>query len=110
MRTYRITAFAGYFGLLGLWIAWSTVLAPPRHAPTSLILGVAALPLLIPLRGMLYGRRGSYIWLGLFSLIYFIHGVGATTEAGQRVWAGLEIVFSLCLFAGSLARLRIQVS
>jgi uncharacterized membrane protein len=108
MNSARAWTGAGYFGLLGLWMAWSTVLAPDRHAPASLVLAVAALPLLIPLRGFLHDRRGSFIWLGMLSLVYFIHGVGAATDAGQRVPAGLEIAFSLCLFGGSLARLRIK--
>lgn len=108
MTTCRIAAWVGYFGLLVLWVAWSTVLAPPRHAPTALVLSMATLPLLIPLRGMLYDRRGSYAWLGLFSLIYFIHGVGAATDEGQRLPALLEIAFSVCLFGGSLARLKIK--
>ena len=108
MNITRACTWVGYFGLLGLWIAWSTVLAPARHAPAALVLAVATLPLLIPLRGFLYDRRGSFIWLGMLSLIYFIHGVGAATDASQRIPAGLEIAFSLCLFGGSLARLRIK--
>lgn len=106
MNPARIAALAGYFGLLGLWLAWATVFAPARHAPAALILGVTTLPLLPPLRGLLHDRRGSFLWLGLLSLGYFIHGVGAATDANQRVPAGLEIVFSLLLFAGSVARLR----
>jgi uncharacterized membrane protein len=108
MNMARIATFIGYFGLLGLWIAWGTVFAPARHAPKALVLAVAALPLLIPLRGMLYDRRGSFILLGLLSLVYFIHGVGAATDASQLPQAVLEIAFSLCLFGGSLARLRMK--
>ncbi len=106
MSPARIAAFVGYFGLLVLWLAWATAFAPARHAPTSLVLGVATLPLLLPLRGLLYDRRGSFIGLGLLSLLYFIHGVVAATDPGQRVQAGLEIAFSLCLFGGSYLRLR----
>ena len=106
MNITRVGTGVGYFGLLGLWLGWSTVFAPARHAPEALVLAVTALPLLIPLRGFLYDRRGSYIWLGLFSLVYFIHGVGAVIDPSQRLQAGFEIAFSLCLFGGSLARLR----
>ncbi len=108
MNLPRIAVWVGYFGLLGLWLAWATAFAPARHAPTSLVLGLATLPLLVPLRGMLYDRRGSFIGLGLLSLLYFIHGVGAATDAGQRIQAGLEIAFSLFLFGGSYLRLRIK--
>lgn len=106
MNLARAAVFVGYFGLLGLWLAWASVFAPPRHAPASLVISVAALPLLLPLRGMLHDRRGSFLWLGLLSLVYFIHGVGAATAAAERVQAGLEILFSLCLFGGSILRLR----
>lgn len=106
MNAARLVAYVGYFGLLILWLAWATLLAPPRHAPTSLVLAVATLPLLLPLRGMLHDRRNSFIGLGLLGLLYFIHGVVATTDPSQWTPAGLEIVFSLCLFGGSLARLR----
>lgn len=106
MSPARLVAFVGYFGLLGLWLAWATSFAPPRHAPTALVLSMTTLPLLLPLRGMLYDRRGSFTGLGLLSLIYFIHGIGAATDENQRVLAGLEIVFSLCLFGGSVWRLK----
>lgn len=106
MNPARLAALTGYFGLLGLWLAWATVFAPARHAPTALVLGVSTLPLLPPLRGLLHDRRGSFIGLGLLSLLYFMHGVSAATDPAQRVPASLEIVFSLCLFGGSLARLR----
>jgi uncharacterized membrane protein len=106
MSLARTAAFAGYFGLLGLWLAWATTFAPTRHAPTSLVLAVSTLPLLLPLRGLLHDRRGSFLALGLLSLLYFIHGVVAATDASQWALAGLEIVFSLCLFSGAVARLR----
>ena len=106
MKPARIAALAGYFGLLGLWLAWATAFAPARHAPVSLVLAVAALPLLAPLRGLLHDRRDSFLWLGLLSLLYFMHGVVAATDADQRLQAGLEIAFSLCLFGGSVARLK----
>jgi len=106
MASARLAVWVGYFGLLGLWLAWATVFAPPRHVPTALVLSLSTLPLLLPLRGMLYDRRGSYTGLGLLSLVYFIHGVGAAMDPSQRVLAGLEIVFSLCLFGGSVLRLK----
>jgi uncharacterized membrane protein len=106
MKPSRTALFIGYFGLLGLWLAWATAFAPARHAPTSLVLAFSTLPLLLPLRGLLYDRRGSILALGLLSLLYFIHGVGAALNPAERVQAGLEILFSLCLFAGSVLRLR----
>jgi uncharacterized membrane protein len=106
---YR-TALVGYFGLLVLWITWSTALSAAKHPPKALILITSTLPLLPPLRGLLYNRRTTFIWLGLLSLAYFIHGVGAAVDVSERWPALLEIGFSLSLFGGSLARLRLDPS
>ncbi len=103
MNTARFAVMLGHFGLLALWIVWTV--SDPR-TPKALVLAVTALPLSILVRGMLHDRRGSFIWLGLLSLVYFIHGVGAATDAGQRLFAALEIALSLSLFGGCLARLR----
>ena len=99
-------ALIGYFGLLGLWVAWATVFAQPRHVPTSLVLVTSTLPLLPWLRGLLYDRRGAYLWLGLFSLLYFIHGIGALLDRVERYPAILEVFFSVILFGGCLMRLK----
>ncbi len=108
MKITRMAVMLGYFGLLGLWIAATVFFTPGGHAPKALVLAVTALPLLVPLRGMLYDRRESFIWLGLLSLLYFIHGVGAAMAPDQRIFAGLEIALSLCLFSGALTRLRMK--
>jgi uncharacterized membrane protein len=60
------------------------------------------------LRGLLYDRPSVFIWLGLLSLAYFIHGVGAAVDASERLPAALEILFSLFLFGGSVARLKLN--
>jgi uncharacterized membrane protein len=96
---------AGYFGLLGLWLAWS--LSPMHRSAAAMTLAVFVLPLLLPLRGLLDNRRASYIWLGLLSLFYFLHGAGAVVWTQELPLAIMEIVFSLFLFAGALARLKL---
>jgi uncharacterized membrane protein len=97
---------AGYFGLLLLWVSWATLLAGPRHIPTPLVIMASTVPLLPWLRGLLYDRRNAYLWLGLLSLAYFIHGVGAFANPLERQPAALEILFSVTLFGGCLLRLK----
>ena len=108
MKIARVAVLLGYFGLLSLWIVGTVLSTSAHHAPKALILAVTALPLLVPLRGMLYDRRGSFIGLGLLSLLFFIHAVGAVTDTSQRLFGGFEIAFSLSLFGGALARLRMK--
>lgn len=99
-------ALAGCLGLIVLWLAWVTLLAPPPPAGRTPMLLAATLPLLLPLRGLVHDRRRSYGWLGMLSLGYFIHGTGALTDAAERLPASLEILLSLALFGGCLLRLR----
>lgn len=105
-RHAAAAALCGHLSLLCLWVAWATVLAPPRHAPTSVMLIGGTLPLLPWLRGLLYDRRSTYVWLGLVSLGYFIHGIGAATDPENRIPALLEVAFSLILFIACLLRLK----
>ncbi len=93
-----------YFALLLLTVVWHTWLFPSVYFPTSLVLMVTALPLLLPLRGLLHGRPRSHIWAALLAMLYFTHGVGEAFASPQQRWLGvLEILLSLTLvFSASL--------
>lgn len=95
-------ALTGYFGLLALLMLWPTVLSPPQRFPIALILAVSLLPLLLPLRGLLYGRPTACTWAAYLSLFYFIHGVTdiAGNLGNQRFPGALEVFTSLILFFG----------
>lgn len=98
---YGIT-LVGYFSLLSLVLLWNTVISPSSTVPVAFMLVIATVPLLLPLRGLLYGRPSSTLLTAILSLLYFVHGVtAATSNTGERVWASLEIVFSLLLFFGA---------
>lgn len=98
----------GLLGLLGLQTAWLTWLAPPPEglvAPMLLLLGG---PLLLPLRGLLAGRRYTAAWCSLLSLLYFAHGVAAMGTPGSlRLLGGIEVLFSLVLFTACLLYVRV---
>jgi uncharacterized membrane protein len=106
--SYR-TALTGYFLLLTLLLSWPTLLSPPQRMPVALILMISIIPLLFPLRGMLYGRKSSFTWAGYLSLFYFIHAVteaGAMKEGIEMLAVGLELVASALLFFGVVFYLR----
>jgi uncharacterized membrane protein len=99
-------SLGGALGLIAVWIFWIAVFASyPPEARTP-VLAVSTLPLLLNLRGLMHDRRESYQWLGLLSLGYFIHGVGAASNLSERPIALVETGLALLLFAGSLLRLR----
>jgi len=103
----RWLTLASYFGLLALMMLWQTVLAPPTQIPISVALLLLAGPLLLPLRGLLYGRPYTHAWTSFLVLIYFIHGVvEAWSNPPVRIYASLEIGLSVLLYCGTLLYAR----
>lgn len=74
--------------LILLCLAWESVLAPFKPNGSMLIL--KALPLLIPLFGILKGRRYTYQWASMFILFYF-------TEGSVRAWADTGLSAKLAM-------------
>lgn len=92
--------------LLGLWVV---LLAPPANpalvAPLLLLL---VLPLVIPLRGLLYGRRYTAAWVSLLSLFYFAYGIARIPDPPPVRWLGITCTaLSLGLFLGAVGYVRL---
>lgn len=99
---FHYAALAGFFGLFALLMAWITILAPSTRFPVALILLVYITPLLIPLRGLLYGNLKSCTWMCYVSLIYFSHGIAeAYANPAVRLYALAEAGLSLLLCFGA---------
>ena len=91
----QLGASISLVALILLCVAWESVLAPLKPQGSLLIL--KAVPLLIPLFGILKGRRYTYQWAGMFVLIYFTEGVvRAWSDVGLSARLALLEVF-LCL-------------
>jgi uncharacterized membrane protein len=87
--------------LLALQMAWYAWLAPSHTLPPAAALGIAVIPLLLPLPALRRPRR-ALLWAGMLALFYFCHGVAEAWSApGERTLAWLEILLSLLLI-GSL--------
>ena len=102
----RAAASAALIALIALALAWELWLAPAR--PGGSLLALKALPLVLPLGGILQGRRYTYQWSSMLILAYFAEGV-------TRVWAdsGLarqlavaEVLLSLGYFAAAVSYAR----
>lgn len=78
IKALRLGAGASLVALIMVCLAWEGWLAPLKPQGSLLIL--KALPLLLPLFGILYGRRYTYQWACMFILLYFTEGV-------VRAWA-----------------------
>jgi uncharacterized membrane protein len=106
--SYRL-AMTGYFLLLILLLCWPTLISPPQRLPVALVLIISVIPLLFPLRGLLYGRTSSFNWAGYLSLFYFVHAVteaGAVSKLADKIAVGMEFTASLLLFFGVVGYLK----
>lgn len=102
----RWLAVGSLLGLIVLSLAWELWLAPLR--PGGSWLALKALPLAVPLAGLLKRRMYTYRWVSLLVWLYFIEGVvRASGDRGLSAWlAGLEIVLCLTLFAACALHVR----
>ncbi len=105
----RTVTLLGYFGLLGLVLAWNIWLAPPPKELISLTLLLLAVPLLFPLRGLLHGRAYTHAWAGFIALIYLLHAmVVIYSNPAERYLALMEFVLGMMMFVGAMVYARLK--
>lgn len=107
LRALRLAAAGSLIGLLVLCLAWEMWLAPLR--PGGSLVALKALPLSLPMPGILNGRRYTYQWSSMLVLAYFAEGVvRAWSERGVSQWlAAAEIALSLVFFGAAVAYARL---
>ena len=105
-RTFSVACLLGLIFLSLLWELW---LSPLR--PGGSWLALKALPLCLPLAGLLKNRMYTYRWLSLLIWLYFTEGVvrAWSDPATGRVLAGLEIVLCMGLFVACTAHIRMRL-
>lgn len=106
-RNLQLAATAALAALITLCLAWELWLAPLR--PGGSLLALKALPLALPLGGILKGRRYTYQWSSMLILAYFAEGVvRAWSERGtSQSLAFLEVLLSLIFFAAAVSYARL---
>ena len=103
----RIGAGASLIALILVCLAWEGWIAPLKPQGSLLIL--KAVPLLLPLPGIIHGRRYTYQWAGMFILLYFTEGVvRAWSDHGIAAQlAAAEIVLTLVFFTCAVLYARL---
>ncbi|MDA8108960.1 MAG: DUF2069 domain-containing protein [Betaproteobacteria bacterium] len=107
MRAARLAASVSLAALIVLCLAWELWLAPLR--PGGSLMALKALPLVLPLAGVLRGRRYTYQWSSMLVLGYFTEGVvraWSDATAASRLAAGTEIVLSVLYVAAAVSYVR----
>jgi uncharacterized membrane protein len=107
MKILRYIASTSLIALIFLCLAWELWLAPIRPGGSSLVL--KTLPLLLPLMGILKGRRYTYQWAPMLILAYFSEGVvRAWSDTGLSAWlAAAETGLSTVFFFAAIAYARL---
>lgn len=102
----RALAVGSLLALVVVSLGWELSWAPLR--PEGSWLALKALPLCLPLAGLLKNRMYTYRWLSLLVWVYFTEGVvRATTDlAPSRYFAAVEVVLCLLLFAACALHVR----
>ncbi|MGC3962023.1 MAG: DUF2069 domain-containing protein [Rhodocyclaceae bacterium] len=108
LRTLRVVSVATLLALIALSLAWELWLAPLRPGGSWLVL--KALPLLLPLRGLLHGRRYTYQWVSLAVWLYFIEGTvrGGSDHGLSATLGWIEAALCVVLFAACCAYARLS--
>ena len=105
----RWLAVGSLVALVFLSVAWELYLAPIK--PGGSLLALKALPLCVPLAGLLKNRMYTYRWVSLLVWLYFTEGV--VRAYGDRppsnYYALLEVFLCLTLFAGCALHVRLRL-
>ncbi|HTH09712.1 MAG TPA: DUF2069 domain-containing protein [Acidovorax sp.] len=104
----RWVATGSLLALIALCLAWELGLAPVR--PGGSWLAIKALPLCIPLAGILKNRMYTYRWVSLVIWLYFTEGVvrGWSDQPPSQWLAWLEIALCLVLFVACTLHVRLR--
>ena len=104
----RALAVVALLGLVVLCVGWELWLAPLRPGGSWLVL--KALPLCIPLAGLLKRRMYTYRWVSLVVWLYFTEGVvRAWSDKPPSNWLALgEVALCLLLFIACALHVRLR--
>ncbi len=107
LKLLNSVSSASLIALILLCLIWELWLAPLR--PGGSMLALKALPLLLPLFGVLRGRRYTFQWASMLILVYFIEGVvRASSDLAPSRWlACAETALTLLFFASAVAFARL---
>lgn len=91
------------YPLLLLWvILWHGVIAPSEAVAVWLKPLAWALPLLLPLPGILKGKPYTHAWANFILMLYFVHSLTTLwTHPDERLFALIELLLTTGAFIGA---------
>lgn len=106
-RQFRLLALFGNLALLAWILLWQGSLSPHPHI-NSMTLAIAwAVPLLLPLPGILMGKPYTHAWANFVLMLYFLHGFTILyVDQGERWLALVELALTTAAFLGNILYAR----
>ncbi|RTZ14072.1 DUF2069 domain-containing protein [Vibrio aquaticus] len=110
-KLYRLMALFGNLALLS-WVAlWQLSLSPHPHISSTTLAIVWAIPLLLPLPGILTGKPYTHAWANFVLMLYFLHAFTILyVDDGERWLAAVELVLTTIAFFGNILYARARGS
>jgi uncharacterized membrane protein len=105
----RYLAVGSVLGLIALSLAWELFLAPLR--PGGSWLALKALPLCLPLAGLLKNKMYTYRWVSLMVWLYFAEGAvrAYSDRTPSNYYAMLQVLLCCTLFAACALHVRLRL-
>ncbi|WP_414931376.1 DUF2069 domain-containing protein [Vibrio europaeus] len=106
-KFYRLLALFGNLALLAWIMIWQLSLSPHPHISSTTLAIAWALPLLLPLPGILAGKPYTHAWANFVLMLYFLHGFTILyVDDGERWLAVVELVLTTLAFFGNILYAR----
>ena len=106
---FRWLTLISFFGLMLTLLGWIILAPHANNYPTAAFLLIGVVPLLFPMRGLLYAKPYTHAWTSFLMLFYFTHSVGEVYSNEQfSLYAILALVFSSLCFCSTILFVKMQ--
>lgn len=106
-KLYRLLALFGNLALLAWIMIWQLSLSPHPHISSTTLAIAWAVPLLLPLPGILAGKPYTHAWANFVLMLYFLHAFTILyVDDGERWLAAVELVLTTMAFFGNILYAR----
>jgi uncharacterized membrane protein len=108
-KLFRYLALTGNLSLLFWVVAWQMTFSPHPHLSNVTLAIAWAIPLLLPLPGILSGKPYTHAWANFVLMLYFLHALTIMyVDGGERLLAAVELLLTTLGFAGNILFTRFR--
>lgn len=106
-KQFRYLALISNISLLVWVVLWQVTLSPHPHLNNLTLALVWAIPLLLPLPGIIAGKPYTHAWANFVLMLYFLHALTIFyVDGGERMLAVVEFALTSLGFVGNILYTR----